>query len=135
METLTDIWGELRTRVRRFVGNRVNDPHAADDITQDVMLKVQTRLDTLLPDDRLPARTIAVARNAVIDHYRTRAASVSASMVWASGSTSATLAWSWRPEVRRIDLITVFHVRQEPVGLNVTLPAATPSTLKSSGRS
>jgi RNA polymerase sigma factor (sigma-70 family) len=73
MEILTDIWGDLRTRVRRFVGNRVNDPHAADDITQDVMLKVQTRLDTLLPEDKLPAWTIAVARNAIIDHYRARA--------------------------------------------------------------
>ena len=73
METLRDIWGELGTRLRRFVGSRVNDPHVADDITQDVMLKVQTQLDALPPEDKLPAWVFAVARNAVIDHYRARA--------------------------------------------------------------
>lgn len=73
METVQDIWGELGTRLRRFVGSRVNDPHAADDITQDVMLKVQTQLDAMPPEDKLPTWVFAIARNAVIDHYRARA--------------------------------------------------------------
>ena len=73
METLQDIWSELGTRLRGFIGSRVNDPHAADDITQDVLLKVQAQMDALLPGDKLPAWVFAVARNAVIDHYRSRA--------------------------------------------------------------
>jgi RNA polymerase sigma-70 factor, ECF subfamily len=73
METLTDIWQDLGTRLRRFVGSRVNDPHAADDIAQDVMLKVQTQLDALPPEEKLPRWVFAIARNAVIDHYRARA--------------------------------------------------------------
>ena len=73
METLEDIWAELGTRLRRFVGSRVNDPHAAEDITQDVMLKVQSQLDALPPEDKLPAWVFAVARNSIIDHYRARA--------------------------------------------------------------
>src|SRR5688572_33126932 len=73
METLQDIWGELGTRVRRFVRSRVNDEHAAEDIAQDVMLKVQTQLDAVPPEDKLPAWVFAVARNAIIDHYRARA--------------------------------------------------------------
>jgi RNA polymerase sigma-70 factor (ECF subfamily) len=44
-----------------------------DDITQEVMLKVQTQLDAMPPEDKLPAWVFAVARNAVIDHYRARA--------------------------------------------------------------
>ena len=40
METLQDIWTELGTRLRAFVGSRVNDSHAADDIVQDMLLKV-----------------------------------------------------------------------------------------------
>ena len=72
METLQDIWVELGTRLRQFVGKRVNDPHAADDITQDVLLKVQARLEAVPPGDRLPAWVFAIARNAVIDHYRAR---------------------------------------------------------------
>ena len=72
METLKDIWGDLGARVRGFVGSRVNAEHAADDITQDVMLKLQTQMDTLPPEDKFPAWVFAAARNAVIDHYRAR---------------------------------------------------------------
>ena len=54
-ETLQEIWAELGTRLRRFVGNRVNDSHTADDLTQDVLLKVQAQLGDLPPDDKLPA--------------------------------------------------------------------------------
>ena len=90
METLTDIWGELRTRVRRFVGKRVNDPHTADDITQDVMLKVRTQLDTLPPEDKLPAWTIAIARNAIIDDYRARAVRDHANLADVALPTEAT---------------------------------------------
>ena len=73
MNTMQDIWEELGTRLRRFVGRRVNDSHAADDITQDVLLKVQAQLGDLPPEDKLPSWVFAVARNAVIDHYRSRA--------------------------------------------------------------
>jgi RNA polymerase sigma-70 factor (ECF subfamily) len=73
VNTLQDIWAELGVRLRRFVGSRVRDPHAADDVTQDVMLKVQAQLDALPPGDKLPAWVFAVARNAIVDHYRARA--------------------------------------------------------------
>ena len=73
MQTLQDIWSEFGTRLRRFIGGRVNDPHAADDLTQDVLLKVQTQLDKLPEEDKLPAWVFAVARNAIVDYYRARA--------------------------------------------------------------
>lgn len=73
METLQDIWADLGARVRRFVRRRVNDEHAADDITQDVMLKVQSQLDAMPSEDKLPAWVFAVTRNAIIDHYRSTA--------------------------------------------------------------
>jgi RNA polymerase sigma-70 factor (ECF subfamily) len=73
METLQEIWSELGARLREFIARRVNDPHAADDITQDVLLKVQTQLDALPPESKLPAWVFAIARNAIIDHYRARA--------------------------------------------------------------
>ena len=73
METMQAVWSELSARLRRYVAARVNDAHAAEDLAQDVMLKVQTRLDARPPDDKLPAWVFAVARNAVTDYYRTRA--------------------------------------------------------------
>lgn len=62
--------------LRRFVGRRIADPHAAEDLVQDVLLEVAQRFGgaggQALDDDRLRAFVLAVARNAVIDHYRTR---------------------------------------------------------------
>jgi RNA polymerase sigma-70 factor (ECF subfamily) len=72
MHTVQILWAELRERVRRFVGRRVNDGHAADDITQDVMLKVQAQLEALPAGEKLAPWVFRVARNAVIDHYRKR---------------------------------------------------------------
>ena len=69
-QTLHHLWTELGRRLRAYVGKRVNDPHAADDITQDVMLKVQSQLDALPPGDKLAPWVFRIARNAVIDHYR-----------------------------------------------------------------
>jgi RNA polymerase sigma-70 factor, ECF subfamily len=73
METINDLWTELGERVRRFVRSRVNDAATADDLAQDVMLKVQTNLATLPAEERLPAWVLAIARNALIDYYRARA--------------------------------------------------------------
>ncbi len=73
MNTLQDIWTDLGGRVRGFVGKRVSDSHAADDIAQEVMLKVHSHLVALPPEDKLPAWVFAVARNVVIDHYRASA--------------------------------------------------------------
>src|SRR5687767_1025385 len=73
METLHDIWIDMAARVRSFVAKRVNDSHAAEDIAQDVMLKVQSQLEALPPEEKLASWVFAIARNAVIDHYRTRA--------------------------------------------------------------
>jgi RNA polymerase sigma-70 factor (ECF subfamily) len=58
----------------------VRDEHAADDIAQDVMLKVQSRLASQTTEaaeaaetaEKLDAWVFRVARNAVIDHYRAR---------------------------------------------------------------
>lgn len=73
METVLDIWDDLGSRLRRFVGSKVSDPHVADDITQDVLLKVQSQMDSLPPEEKLPGWVFTIARNAVIDYYRARA--------------------------------------------------------------
>jgi RNA polymerase sigma-70 factor (ECF subfamily) len=72
-ETLRHSWTEIGDRVRGFVRRRVNDPHAADDIAQDVLLKVQEHVGTLAAEDKLPAWIVSVGRNAIVDYYRARA--------------------------------------------------------------
>jgi RNA polymerase sigma-70 factor (ECF subfamily) len=78
-----DLWSDLRAGVHRYVARRVRDSHAAEDVTQDVMLKVGASLAasaSASPEspspageiERLDAWVMAIARNAVIDHYRAR---------------------------------------------------------------
>jgi RNA polymerase sigma-70 factor (ECF subfamily) len=65
-------WAELHQAVHRFVAKRVRDAHAAEDIAQDVMLKVQAQLPTLASRERLTPWVFRIARNAIVDHYRSR---------------------------------------------------------------
>jgi RNA polymerase sigma-70 factor (ECF subfamily) len=67
-------WSDLHAAVRAFVSRRVRDEHLADDIAQDVMLKLQAQLVADAPPatEKLDAWVFRVARNAIIDHYRVR---------------------------------------------------------------
>lgn len=66
-------WAEVIDKLHGFVARRVSDPADAADITSEVIERVHRRSDQLLADDRFTAWVLAVARNAVIDHYRASA--------------------------------------------------------------
>ena len=64
-------WAETTARLRAFIARRVDNPHIADDITQDVLTRglAGGTLDTV---DNPTGWLYRAARNAVIDHYRLR---------------------------------------------------------------
>ena len=68
-------WTDLHGRLRGFVGRRVRDPDAADDIAQEVLLRLHRNFTALRDQERLDAFAYQIARNAIIDHYRGRARS------------------------------------------------------------
>ena len=61
---------ELRAAVRRFIGSRVAEPANADDLTQDVLVKVQQRITQVRDPRRLMGWVIQIARNTVADFFR-----------------------------------------------------------------
>lgn len=62
---------EFHAAVGAFVARRVRDQHAADDIAQDVMLKLHSQLAAQpAAEEKLDGWVFRVARNAIIDHYR-----------------------------------------------------------------
>ena len=67
------LWTDLHERLRGFVGRRVADQHAADDVAQEVLLRLHRSMGDLRVEDRLDAFAYRIARNAIIDHYRSRA--------------------------------------------------------------
>ena len=66
------IWNEFSARLGQFIRARVADPATAEDILQDVFLKFQSRLDEFRDPAKVQGWLFLVARNAIIDHYRTR---------------------------------------------------------------
>ncbi|HLF28370.1 MAG TPA: RNA polymerase sigma factor SigZ [Anaerolineae bacterium] len=70
LRTTEDIWNEFSQRLRGFIANRITDPADAEDILQDVFVKLHTRIDTLRNEDRLTPWLYQIARNTIIDFYR-----------------------------------------------------------------
>lgn len=70
--TLEHIWHEFAEKLGQFIRSRVSDPATAEDILQDVFVKIQKRLGQLQDPARLEGWIYLIARNAIIDHYRTR---------------------------------------------------------------
>jgi RNA polymerase sigma-70 factor (ECF subfamily) len=67
------LWRDLHPRLRGFVRTRIADPEAADDVAQEVLLRLHRSLADLRVEDRLDAFAYRIARNTIIDHYRARA--------------------------------------------------------------
>jgi RNA polymerase sigma-70 factor, ECF subfamily len=70
--TLEHIWNEFAHKLGQFIRVRVSDPATAQDILQDVFLKIQKRLGQLKDPTKLEGWIYLMTRNAIIDHYRKR---------------------------------------------------------------
>lgn len=66
------LWGEFADQLGGFLRARVGDETEAQDLRQDVFLKLQKQLEGERTIRDLGAWLYRTARNAVIDHYRTR---------------------------------------------------------------
>ena len=64
------IWQEYRERLLKFVVIRIGNPESAEDIIQDVFLKVHNKIDSIQSKDKIPSWLYHIARNAIIDYYR-----------------------------------------------------------------
>ncbi|MEN6578400.1 MAG: RNA polymerase sigma factor SigZ [Phycisphaerales bacterium] len=67
---IESIWAEFAARLGRFIHARVADPATAEDILQDVFVRIHQRLDHLRTPAKLQSWLYLIARNAIIDHYR-----------------------------------------------------------------
>jgi RNA polymerase sigma-70 factor (ECF subfamily) len=68
--SLESIWETFHTPLAQFVRARVADASTAEDLLQDVYVKIHTHLDTLRDDERLPSWIYQIARNTIHDYYR-----------------------------------------------------------------
>jgi RNA polymerase sigma-70 factor, ECF subfamily len=69
-----EAWMATMRLLRDFIVRRVEDPATADDITQDVLVRIYRARGERAEIVSMPAWLHRIARNAIIDHYRTRQA-------------------------------------------------------------
>jgi len=65
-----EMWQDIHVALHSFIVKRVANEAEADDIVQDVWLKMQRGLDGLKDQNRLISWIYQIARHAIIDHYR-----------------------------------------------------------------
>ncbi len=66
-------WEALAQRLRPFIRSRVASEADADDVLQEVLLRMVGGLDALQHEDRIGPWMYRIARNALADHGRARA--------------------------------------------------------------
>ncbi len=67
------IWDLLSAKLRSFLLQRVSDEQVAEDLLQETFLRIHKRLDGINDKQRIAAWVFQIARNLVVDHYRSKA--------------------------------------------------------------
>ena len=69
--TTNEVWNLYSEDVKSFILSKVNQKTIADDILQDTFIKIHTKLHTLKNTKKLKSWAFTVARNCVLDFFRT----------------------------------------------------------------
>lgn len=68
--TTEKVWEEFSAKLKQFILKHVANEANAEDILQDVFLKIHTHIDSLRAEDKLQSWIYQIARNAIYDYYR-----------------------------------------------------------------
>ena len=66
----TAIWNEFSDQLLGFIKARVNNTDTANDILQDVFIKIHEKAGQLNDSERLASWVYQITRNSIIDFYR-----------------------------------------------------------------
>ncbi len=70
--TTEKIWKEFYDKLRSFVQLRVSAKDDAEDIVQEVFVRIHNKIDTLKDNQKLESWIYQITRNAIIDYYRSK---------------------------------------------------------------
>jgi RNA polymerase sigma-70 factor (ECF subfamily) len=68
--TVESIWEGFASQLRGFIRSRIRDHEAAEDVLQEVFVKIHRSLPTLRAGERLEAWVWRITRNAIADYFR-----------------------------------------------------------------
>lgn len=67
---LATIYNQFHQALLGFIKSKVNNHHDAEDILQNVFIKISSGIDDLSQKEKLHSWIYAIARNSIIDYYR-----------------------------------------------------------------
>ena len=70
--TTEDLYKQFGNHLKQFIFGRVRDEHTAKDVLQETFLKIHSGIEMLRDETKLESWIYQIARNAIIDHYRSR---------------------------------------------------------------
>ncbi|PHR71645.1 MAG: RNA polymerase subunit sigma-70 [Lutibacter sp.] len=68
--TTNQVWKKYSKDLKRFIISKVKDNFIADDILQDTFIKIHTKLHTLKDITKLKPWIFTIARNSILDHFK-----------------------------------------------------------------
>lgn len=68
--SIDQVWDNFTIQLRRFIASRVRNETDAEDILQEVFIKIHRGIDKLENQLKLEAWVYQITRNAIIDYYR-----------------------------------------------------------------
>ncbi len=68
--TAETVYTDFHAKLRSFTLQHISDPDAADDVLQDVYLKIHSHVQDVRDTDRLESWIFQITRNAITDYYR-----------------------------------------------------------------
>lgn len=95
------LWREFSSPLRNFLRQRTRSKADAEDLLQEVFVRIQKRLPTLHDTSKIQGWVYRIARNAVIDHYRVRREHVPLNFEPESEDPAGENVVDLRPSLRR----------------------------------
>ncbi|MEM9215409.1 MAG: RNA polymerase sigma factor SigZ [Cyanobacteria bacterium P01_F01_bin.150] len=71
--TTEELWNLLSNQLRKFLRKRVSDEQVAEDLLQETFIRIHQKIDSVDNVERLTSWVFQIARNLVIDYYRSKA--------------------------------------------------------------
>ncbi len=71
-EHIESLYRRFHDNLKRFILHRLSDEAAAEDLLQEVFLRIHSRIDSLVDSSRVESWVFQIARNLIIDYYRSK---------------------------------------------------------------
>ncbi|MDF2923942.1 MAG: polymerase, sigma-24 subunit, subfamily [Paenibacillaceae bacterium] len=72
MPKTEEVWETFSRPLRHYIQQKVKDSHEADDILQEVFMRIHSSISTLKDGSKIRSWVYQITRNAICDYYRSK---------------------------------------------------------------